>query len=82
MPSPQRPREQAAPAATPSSACPGRDRTDFRGYAGGSYWSVPMPSAATLCAPLAVARLVAAHRLAADSAQTSKATRVSATDHS
>lgn len=31
-----------------------------------SYWSVPMPSAASLCAPLAVARLIAAgvHRLA------------------
>ncbi len=37
---------------------------DRRTYA--SYWSVPLPSMATLCAPLAVARLIAAgqHQLA------------------
>jgi hypothetical protein len=53
----------------------GVPRIDVTSYyeAVGSYWSVPMSSAATLCAPLAVARLIAAgcHLLAkeADDAQ-------------
>ncbi|WP_063725457.1 hypothetical protein [Streptomyces sp. Tu 6176] len=38
----------------------------FRSYAAGTYWSVPMASPAELCAPLTVARLIAAgvHRMA------------------
>ncbi|WP_073946598.1 hypothetical protein [Streptomyces kebangsaanensis] len=45
---------------------PRLDVVEFRGYAAGSYWSVPMPSAAMLCQPLTVARLIAAgaHQLA------------------
>jgi hypothetical protein len=44
---------------------PRLDATEFKGYATSSYWSVPMPSAAVLCRPLLVARLIAAgaHRL-------------------
>ncbi|MET9142465.1 hypothetical protein [Streptomyces sp. NPDC004042] len=40
--------------------------TSFRGVGAGSYWSVPMASPAELCAPLTVARLIAAgaHRMA------------------
>ncbi|MGW1951277.1 hypothetical protein ACWCPI_00715 [Streptomyces sp. NPDC001920] len=37
-------------------------RDEFNPTAVASYWSVPMPSAATLCKPLSVARLIAAGR--------------------
>ncbi|WP_217166150.1 hypothetical protein [Streptomyces sp. AC512_CC834] len=42
------------------------DHTEFDRRTYASYWSVPMPSMATLCAPLAIARLIAAgqHELA------------------
>ena len=45
---------------------PRPNRTDFRGCTGGSYWSVPMRGMAMLCAPLTVARLIAAgtHQMA------------------
>ncbi|MGW4023815.1 hypothetical protein [Streptomyces sp. NPDC005009] len=47
---------------------PRLDVVDQPAYGSGSYWAVPMPSAAALCAPLSVARLIAAgaHRTAGD----------------
>ncbi|MFC7816901.1 hypothetical protein ACFUTR_19905 [Streptomyces sp. NPDC057367] len=39
---------------------PRLDLTSFDRRTYASYWSVPMPSMATLCAPLTVARLIAA----------------------
>ncbi|WP_171112096.1 MULTISPECIES: hypothetical protein [Streptomyces] len=49
-----------------------------------SYWSVPMPSAASLCAPLSVARVIAAgvHRLAELAAASDAAPGMSPSDHS
>ncbi|MGW4950684.1 hypothetical protein [Streptomyces parvulus] len=46
---------------------PRPDLTTFDQHTFASYWSVPMASMATLCAPLSVARLIAAgqHQLAA-----------------
>lgn len=41
---------------------PAVDTTEFDPRSNVSYWSVPMSSAAVLCAPLAVARLIAAGR--------------------
>ncbi|WP_333743848.1 hypothetical protein [Streptomyces ardesiacus] len=49
---------------------PRLDAVDFAAAGTASYWSVPMESAGVLCAPLAVARLIAAgvHQLAEDRA--------------
>ncbi|MBX9397250.1 hypothetical protein K4749_27600 [Streptomyces sp. TRM72054] len=49
-----------------------------------SYWSVPMPSAASLCAPLSVARVIAAgvHQLAELAAASDAAPGMSPSDHS
>lgn len=55
---------------------PRLDATQFNEGACVSYWSVPMPSAAVLCTPLAVARLIAAgQRRMAEEAIVSEAAR-------
>ncbi|WP_309142003.1 hypothetical protein [Streptomyces griseicoloratus] len=54
---------------------PRLDIADCPEHATASYWSVPMPSAATLCPPLSVARLISAgaHRMAEDAEMSSPA---------
>jgi hypothetical protein len=44
---------------------PSLEATEYDPYTRASYWSVPMASAAELCPPLSVARLIAAGRHAA-----------------